>query len=129
MIVATITPTRQRWLDWHAANPHVYELFKHFTFEAIGKGHKRLSAWLVVNRIRWETTVETSGDDFKLSNDFIAYYARLFMDDFPEHRGFFRTKPLKEERSDSLQQAAATCDGKTHLDGEMPVRVGFGALE
>jgi len=98
MIVAAITPTRQRWLDWHAANPHVYELFKHFAFEAIGKGHKRLSAWLVVNRIRWETTVETSGDDFKLSNDFIAYYARLFMDDYPEHRGFFRTKPLKEER-------------------------------
>lgn len=98
MIVAAITPTRQRWLDWHAANPHVYELFKQFAFEAIGKGHKRLSAWLIVNRVRWETSVETSGDDFKLSNDFIAYYARLFMDDFPEHLGFFRTKPLKEER-------------------------------
>lgn len=91
---------RQRWLDWHAANPHVYELFKRFTFEAIARGHKRLSAWLVVNRIRWETSIETSGGDFKLSNCHIAYYARLFMDEFPQHRGFFRTKPLKREAID-----------------------------
>ena len=96
-MTCTITPARQRWLDWHAANPNVYELFKQFAFEAIDRGHRRLSAWLVVNRIRWETTVETNGGDFKLSNDFIAYYARLFMDEFPQHRGFFRTKQLKGE--------------------------------
>jgi hypothetical protein len=48
-----------------------------------------------VNRIRWETTVETLGGDFKISNNFIAYYSRLFMDEHPEYRGFFRTKTLK----------------------------------
>ena len=98
MIDAAISPARQRWLEWHRSNPQVYELFKEFTFQAIRRGHRRLSAWLVVNRIRWETAVETSGGDFKISNDFIAYYARLFMDENPEFRGFFRTKPLKEER-------------------------------
>lgn len=94
MLIA-INTERQRWLDWHAANPHVYELFRRFTFEAIDRGHRKLSAWLIVNRIRWETTVETNGGDFKISNNFIAYYARLFMDEHPEYRGFFRTKPLK----------------------------------
>ncbi len=98
MIDAAISPARQRWLEWHRSNPQVYELFKEFTFQAIRRGHRRLSAWLVVNRIRWETAVETSGGDFKISNDFIAYYARLFMDENPDFRGFFRTKPLKEER-------------------------------
>jgi hypothetical protein len=93
-----IASNRQRWLEWHRSNPHVYELFKEFTFQAIRLGHRRLSAWLVVNRIRWETTVETNGGDFKISNDSIAYYSRLFMDDYPEFRGFFKTKPLKEER-------------------------------
>jgi len=97
MLIEIISPTRQRWLEWHQANPHVYELFKAFTFQAIDRGHKRLSAWLVVNRIRWETTVETNGEDFKISNNFIAYYARLFMEGYPEYRGFFRTKPLKDE--------------------------------
>jgi hypothetical protein len=94
MLIA-INTERQRWLEWHAANPHVYDLFKRFTFEAIDRGHRKLSAWLIVNRIRWETTVETMGGDFKISNNFIAYYARLFMDEHPEYRGFFRTKPLK----------------------------------
>jgi hypothetical protein len=93
-----IAPARQRWLEWHRQNPHVYALFKEFTFQAILRGHRRLSAWLVVNRIRWETTVETNGGDFKISNDFIAYYSRLFMEEHPEYSGFFRTKPLKEER-------------------------------
>jgi len=98
MLIEITTSTRQRWLEWHRANPHVYELFKSFTFQAIDRGHKRLSAWLVVNRIRWETAVETNGEDFKISNNFIAYYARLFMEEHPRYRGFFRTKPLKEER-------------------------------
>jgi hypothetical protein len=98
VIVQTITPDRQRWLEWHRQNPHVYRLFKEFTFAAIRRGHKRLSAWLVVNRIRWETSVETLGGDFKISNNFIAYYARLFMEEYPEFKGFFMTKPLKGER-------------------------------
>ncbi|OUV92777.1 MAG: hypothetical protein CBD09_00040 [Puniceicoccaceae bacterium TMED149] len=86
---------KRRWWRWHKANPQVYELFEKFSKEAIAKGHNNLSAWLIVNRIRWETMVETSGEDFKISNDFIAYYARLFMAYNPEHKGFFRIKQLK----------------------------------
>lgn len=88
---------KQAWWEWHKQNPHVYELFKRFTFQAIRCGHKRCSAWLIVNRIRWETAIETSGCDFKISNDFIAYYARLFMAHYPEHEGFFVTKRMKGE--------------------------------
>ncbi len=79
-------------------NPHVWDLFEQFTFQAINKGHKHCSAWLVVNRIRWETTIETTGNDFKISNDFIAHYARYFMALHPQHEGFFKTKQLKEEK-------------------------------
>ena len=95
-----ITPSKkERWCAWHLKNPHVYRLFKHFTFEALReRKHKHLGAWLVVNRIRWETNIKTTGEDFKISNDFIAYYARLFMEHYPEHKGLFRTKLLKEER-------------------------------
>ena len=83
-----------KWWLWHKKNPHVYELFKKFTLIAIDRGHKQMIAWLIVNRIRCETSVETSGNDFKISNDFIAYYARLFMHDYPQYEGFFRTKRL-----------------------------------
>jgi hypothetical protein len=81
--------------DWHRDNPQVYELFKQFAFEAIIRGHKRLSAWLVVGRIRWETSIITHGDDYKVSNDFIALYARKFMADYPQHECFFATKEMK----------------------------------
>lgn len=87
--------TRERWLKWHLANPDVYELFKRFTFEAIGHGHKNLSAWLIINRIRWETAVVTTGNPYKVPNDYIAHYSRLFMREYPEYTGFFRVRPLK----------------------------------
>ena len=73
----------------------MWKLFEKFTLMAISKGHRNLSAWLVVNRIRWETSIETQGDDFKISNDFIALYARYFMHKYPQYNGFFRTKQMK----------------------------------
>jgi len=84
-----------RWLKWHKDNPKVYDLFEQFTNEAIQRGHKKLSAWLIINRVRWETSIVTSGSDFKISNDFIAYYSRHFMLLNPKYDGFFTTKKMK----------------------------------
>ena len=81
--------------DFNEKNPEVYEFFKKFTFEAIDRGHKRLSAWMIANRIRWETTIVTVNSEYKISNDFIALYSRKFMKDFPQYDGFFKTKAMK----------------------------------
>lgn len=82
--------------QYHKDNPQVYELFKRFTFMAIKRGHNRLSAWMIANRIRWETSIETfSVDEYKISNDYIALYARMFMRDHPQYDGFFKTKEMK----------------------------------
>ena len=86
---------KDKWWAWHKENPEFYELFKKFTFQAIQKGHRKLSAWLIVNRIRWETMIVTTGNEYKIPNDFIALYARLFMHEYPDYKGFFRTKPMK----------------------------------
>tara|TARA_R110000796_G_scaffold43000_2_gene105861 strand:- start:4219 stop:4494 length:276 start_codon:yes stop_codon:yes gene_type:complete len=86
---------KQKFDDWHKENPEVYVLFCKFTLQASERGHKRLSAWMIVNRIRWETAVVTTGDDYKVSNDFIALYARKFMEDYPKYKGFFVTKEMK----------------------------------
>ena len=87
-------PLLAKWKRWHKENPEFYELFSRFTKEAISKGHRNLSAWLIVNRIRWETSIVTRGDDYKIRNDFIALYSRLFMAENPQYAGFFRTKPM-----------------------------------
>ena len=88
---------KQAWWDWHKANPNIFLLFERFSLEAITNGHKRLSAWLIVNRIRWETIVATTGGDFKINNDHIAFYARLFIAKYPQYKEFFVIKRMKGE--------------------------------
>lgn len=74
---------RERFEKFHAENPKVWKLWVRFALEAINAGHKTLSASLIAERIRWETSVVTTGDRFKLNNNHRAYYARMFMERFP----------------------------------------------
>ena len=45
-----MTELKERFAKWNVENPEVYELFKRFTFEAINKGHTKLSAWMIATR-------------------------------------------------------------------------------
>jgi hypothetical protein len=78
--------------EFHANNPQVYELFRRFTFQAIDAGRRDFGAKAVVERIRWSTMVETKGDIFKINNNYTSWYARMFMNDHPEHYGLFQTR-------------------------------------
>jgi len=89
------TVLRQQFKKFHSENPQVWELLQKFTFQIIDKGYKNYSVNAVFERIRWHTATETSDPEFKLSNNHRAYYSRMFMDKYPEHEGFFRTKELK----------------------------------
>jgi len=84
----------QNFRKFHLDNPKVYELFKKFAFEVIRKGHKNFSADAIMHRVRWETNIETTDQEFKICNDHIAYYSRLFMAEYPQCDGFFRTKDI-----------------------------------
>lgn len=80
---------------FHAENPSVYELFKRFAFQVIRRGFQHYSADAIVHRIRWETGVVTQGDDFKINNNWVSAYARMFEREYPEHQGFFRKRTSK----------------------------------
>ena len=56
---------RDFW-DWHKANPRVWDYFERFSLEVVNKGHKKVSHWLIINRIRWEVYLETTGEEFKI---------------------------------------------------------------
>ena len=93
-------PLEAEFERFHANNPHVYELFKRFTAEAILAGMKHYSAAAVFHRIRWHTEVETRGDDvFKINQNHCPYYGRLFMKDHPTFEGFFRTRVVEGDRT------------------------------
>ena len=40
-------------------------------------------------------SVQTTGDDFKINNDFTAHYARLLMREHPALEGFFETREIR----------------------------------
>ncbi|RWP18843.1 MAG: hypothetical protein EOR00_09395 [Mesorhizobium sp.] len=85
---------QRRFAEYHQQNPHVYELFKRFAVRALGAGKSVLSAKFIFERIRWEAEIETQGDAFKVNNNYPAYYARKFMEDFPSFGDCFRTRQL-----------------------------------
>ena len=81
--------------EFHKKYPRVSILFVKFTKEIIDRGYKHYSVNAIFERIRWETDVpDVNGKtQFKLSNNHRAWYARKFMETFPEYKGFFRTRP------------------------------------
>ena len=84
----------RKFKKFHTENPAVYTLFLKYANEAKAANRKRFSGWMIANRIRWFTTIETRGSDYKLSNDFIALYVRLLIYKQPHFEGFFQIKQM-----------------------------------
>jgi hypothetical protein len=83
---------KQKFELYDRMNPHVYQLFRRFAFEAIEAGKTVLSASLICERIRWEVEIVTCGDQFKINNNYRAFYSRKFMQAYPGYAGIFRTR-------------------------------------
>ena len=88
---------KQQFWKWHQANPRIWAHFEFFAYEMQKRGARKISHWLVINRIRWETYTPTTGDEFKISNDLIAFYARLWRALHPEAKHLFNIKQMRGE--------------------------------
>lgn len=86
--------TNDKFPQYHTDNPHIYEAFKKYTFEAINAGRKRFSAEAVINRLRWETLI-AGNDKYKINNNYKPFYSRMFMNEFPNYKGIFSTRTSK----------------------------------
>jgi len=92
----THTDLKKKFITYNSKNPAVWQLFKKYTLMAIKSGRKTYSAKAIFERIRWFHEIE--GRDslgFKLSNNHTAYYSRLFMERYPQYRGFFKLKAVR----------------------------------
>jgi len=87
------------FLEYHAENPHVYELFKKYCSAAFQSGRKHYSAYAIFERIRWHHDIETKCElGFKLNNNHRPFYARMYQMQFPNRANFFRTRTQRSER-------------------------------
>ena len=87
------TRMQKQFEKYFKANPNVWRLFCGYTWEAYFAGRKKFSAQAIIERVRWHHDVEDrSVDEFKINNNFTAFYARKMMAMHPELEGFFRTR-------------------------------------
>jgi hypothetical protein len=95
--------TRQEQIEDQAKafiikHPRAWDLFVTFTLGAINKGFKTYSAYAICERMRWEMSFnQATPEEFKLNNNYRPYFARWFMEQYPEHEGFFRVRKLISE--------------------------------
>ena len=84
----------QQAANFSTANPLVAKLFEDFTFDVISRGFKNYSVNAIFERIRWETDqADRDGrSTFKLNNNYRSWFAREFMEQYPDYDGFFRTR-------------------------------------
>ena len=96
-VLSSYEQRKKEWWAWHKANPHVWDWFERYSLEAVRSGRTRISHWLIINRIRWDVALQTTGPEFKISNDYIAFYARLWRAKYPEHKDLFTVKKMHGE--------------------------------
>ena len=93
---------REQVTAYHKKHPEVWEMFEEFAFQMINRGYKNYSVNAIFERIRWEKDAGGDGiTQFKIGNNYRAFYARAFMKKFPEHEGFFRTRKQTSENRDA----------------------------
>lgn len=98
----TIMFNGQRWLFgsaieerfkvFHQENPHVYLKLKELAIFAKEGGARRIGIALLFERLRWFSLFETTGDKYKLNNNYRSLYARKLMENEPELEDLFETR-------------------------------------
>lgn len=89
--------TYEKVKAYHKKNPHIWEAFERYALLA-AQSRKRYSAKTIMERVRWDCEFESLGE-FKISNDYTAYYARAFARKYPQHKNFFKMKKTRGLKS------------------------------
>lgn len=84
----------KEFIEYHKTNPHLYEAFKEIALKTKAMGFANYGANGIFEIIRWKTAEKGDGL-FKINNNFAPLFARLFDNEFPEHKGFFRMRRSK----------------------------------
>tara|TARA_R100000655_G_scaffold55221_2_gene93274 strand:- start:1234 stop:1584 length:351 start_codon:yes stop_codon:yes gene_type:complete len=88
---------REGFDKFNKENPHVYREFEKQALMAINKGRTKISAKLIINWIRWNEFLKTSDKNFRINDAYQSYYARYFVDQYPEYRECFEFRKLRNE--------------------------------
>lgn len=92
--------TRDECAAWDKEHPDAYEIFRRIARTWYESKAKRASARWIVGWIRWRTHVGSWREhEYKINDHMSTYYARKFMDEFPECEGFFQLRDNAEAKA------------------------------
>lgn len=89
--------TEADFREFHRQNPHVYRILRQMALDYRRAGNDRCGMKMLWEVLRYTSSVQTSGEPYKLNNNYTALYARLLMDQERELRGFFETRERRAE--------------------------------
>ena len=85
----------ERFDAFHAANPQVADALEHYAEQWLAAGHRRVGVKALVERLRWESGVQTHGDAYRINNSLVSHYARLLIARRPEWADAIETRTLR----------------------------------
>jgi hypothetical protein len=80
---------------FHEANPWVYKALVRLARRYLTTGRTRIGAKALFEVLRWEWSMATVDDEFKLNNNFTSRYARLIMATEPDLADVFEVRELR----------------------------------
>lgn len=86
--------TDAKFPQYHMDNLHIYEAFKNYTYELIRAGRTYSGANAIIERMRWDSYIR-GNDAYKINNSYAPLYSRMFENEHPAYKDFFRKRRSK----------------------------------
>lgn len=86
----------REFLSFHRQHPEIYEHLKCKCFDAIREGRSKISIQLLIEIHRW---IDPNVKIKRINNNHAACYARIFLEEYPQYRGFFELRKIKSRQA------------------------------
>ena len=97
----------KRFVAHHQAHPEVWKAYELLALVTISSGRENFGIGALTEMLRWDKSdLGEPASGYKLTNDFRAFYARMFAHSHPEHAELFR---YSESAADYVDYACLLC--------------------
>jgi len=86
------TRLEREFKRFHHDHPEVYTRLVYLARDLKRRGHERAGIAMLYEVVRWQQFTVNKDGDYKLNNNYRAYYARLIMKQEADLAGFFDTR-------------------------------------
>ena len=90
-----LSPAHTKFAEFHQENPDVYLELVAAARRLKKAGREKYGINSLIEVVRWHRALVTTGDDYKINNNFAPFYSRLIMRKEPDLKDFFFLREQK----------------------------------